>query len=196
MATSSRQQHLLPLRSRLAMLVLPALTLACSPEAASSAADPSTKAPISTSAPAAPGNSPTLQVPMEPFVLAYVQTARQGNHPIDGNLRLPAVWLFGPDGRMVQQITDLGELKRLPEGLNALPAPQDAAMPFGQIAQVLEGQFNATLPSAPNKDAWTALLLLSDQGCENTCPQFLENVLRIRQTAPDRVHSVIVTLKR
>lgn len=175
-----------------AMLLAGCSRPAAEPAAASTGPDPTTNRPIAV---AQTSPQQTLQVPMQPFVLAYIKAARDGDYGVDANFRLPALWLYGPDGELQQQIASEQELKAL-QSLGANRKPQKQGVPFGLVADVLKDQFDVPLSTAPAGQPWTALLLLSNEGCESTCPLFVQELRRLQQAHPDKLHGITLTLNR
>ena len=107
------------------------------------------------------------------------------------SLKVPAIWLFSPDGRFVARIDEAAGAAALPETIGKPTGASVSAVDFPKIGGILEKQ-GISVP-ANAKGQWTALLL-SREPCAELCQSFHQTLDGVRKKQPERLRVVDLTL--
>lgn len=134
---------------------------------------------------------------MEDFVRAYIEGTRGGGYRIDANFKLPAIWVFSADGELSQKILADAELSAWPTAFDSgqRPAAASGAMPLSALAKLLDEKFDIAIPADARAQS-TALVLLSNRSCDDTCPLYLRAADALAARHPDALRTVVLTLTR
>lgn len=165
---------------------------------ACSAEPPPPAANDTPDATAAGPSSSDRSVPLQTFIADYVNSAVSGGYEPDIRLRVPAIWLYSPDGTLFKQIDQDGDLPKIPSYLasDRVPASGKKRVPFSLIQNALASKTDAPLSVAPDGKRWIALLLLIDPGCGDRCPHYRQTLRDLEKTMPDKVQTMTLMLAK
>lgn len=106
------------------------------------------------------------------------------------SLRVPAVWLFSPEGAFVARVDDAQGIAALSAMLDK-PATSISAVDLSKIVGVLGKQGLRVPAAAPGQ--WTALLI-TRAPCVEVCETFHRGVEELRKKQPAQVRVVDLSL--
>lgn len=126
---------------------------------------------------------------MSVFLRRYVSLA-SGDA---AHIRLPAVWLYTPEGTLVARLQGEEALAGIPGRIRSSGAAPLSPVKFSQVRKIAESM--GVSISSPGDAQWTALLLSSAQ-CWAACEPFRDGLREVVARSQGQLRVVDFTLER
>lgn len=126
---------------------------------------------------------------MSVFLRSYVSLAAGDA----AHIRLPAVWLYTPEGMLVARLQGEDELAGIPLRIKSPGAAPLSPVKFSQVTKIAESMGVSISP--PGDAQWTALLLSSAQ-CWAACEPYRDGLREVIARSQGQLRVVDFTLER
>lgn len=112
--------------------------------------------------------------------------------------RFPALWVFTPEGRLFEQVTDEQRVRTLLANFEALhKSDVDEVIHLGQIAYLLEElRVRSGHRLLLADDRWTLLVLADEESCGQDCAGFGHAADELIAAHPERLRAVHLVMTR
>lgn len=136
------------------------------------------------------GDGATATAPMQPFFLDLMKSTGG----LGEQVKIPAIWLFSPDGNFARTVTNDESLAALGNGLGAAESqPNAITCQRVEAAVAAAGATKWNLECGGGK--WVALLLTNRDVC-TTCARYEETLASLETAHPETVKAKYLVLKK
>jgi len=136
------------------------------------------------------GNGASVTAPMQPFFLDLMKSTGG----LGERIKIPAVWLFSPEGNFARSIADDEALAALGRGLGTPDSqPHNITCQRVEAAVATAGATKWNLECGGGK--WVALLLTNRDVC-TTCARYEDAVAKLEKDHPGIVKAKYLVLQK
>jgi len=140
----------------------------------------------------------TYQVSVQKWMNTYFPYLEDHKLSDDGTFNAPMIWLFGPDGSMVQVVTvdddpDLSKLKRA-FPFEATPKPLAGRPSFAQVGELIKQAVGSEPAPVTGTDIWHSVLFLSNSPDCAHCASFDRGIGELEKRMTGRLKVVRITI--